>query len=183
MAALAVARRHLFRRGTTSPQPTNELTAKVIMTIDVLRPVRLVWAALHLRRSETGRTQDNSQSTDSWLVNRVPNLPRCSHRRQFALAETRSGCINRRQFGQSLTRTLPSRSDRFWGKCAGNRRICSGVNTDARGKTGVLWAGCPTAASCRSRQLRAVLSTQCMSGGALKPATNRRVSIGLLPEH
>jgi len=53
---------------------------------------------------------------------------------------TRVGCIDRREFGRSLTRTLPSTSDRFWAKCAASRRICRGVAT-ASGKATPLPAG------------------------------------------
>ena len=52
------------------------------------------------------------------------NLQRCFHRCQFAPRGTRVGCIDRREFGESPTRTVLSIWDRFWAKCAPSCRIC-----------------------------------------------------------
>jgi len=38
-----------------------------------------------------------------------------THRWRFAVTQTRVGCIDRCEFGRSLTRTLPSVWDRFGG--------------------------------------------------------------------
>jgi hypothetical protein len=92
-----------------------------------------------------------------------PNLRRCLHRCQFALAETRGGCIDRREFGRSPTRTLLSILGRFWAKCAASRRMCRGVAT-ARRKAARLPAGGPSSGSSRIPKLNEVDLNSCTIG-------------------
>ena len=58
-----------------------------------------------------------------------------TYRPHFAVTQTRRDCIDRREFGRSPTRTLPSISGRFWTKCAASRRTCRGVATAIRKAT------------------------------------------------
>mgnify|MGYP000308400441 CR=1 FL=1 len=85
-----------------------------------------------------------------------PNRSGCLHRPQFSPLLRAGGCIDRLQFDRSLTRTLFSITDIFLGKCAGSRRICRGVDTDAPGRTGFLRAGCPTSCTKTNSELREV---------------------------
>ena len=109
------------------------------------------------------------------------NLRRCLHRCQFALARTRSGCIDRRELGRSPTRTLLSISGRFWAKCAASRRMCRGVSNDVSELIGFVTADCPTSASSRYRQLRSVNVTAEIVDGAKSGFTTVHSQIATRP--
>ena len=55
--------------------------------------------------------------TDRHRKRNLANFGGVTHRWRFAVTQTRVGCIDLCKFGGSLTRTLPSISDIFWGKC------------------------------------------------------------------
>ena len=78
------------------------------------------------------------------------------HRLQFRPARTEGGCIDRREFGRSTTRTLPPISGRFWVKCAEAAESADVSPPPAGRPHPFLWVVCPTSCTKKNRELQSV---------------------------